>query len=293
MLGCSLASVYNWAAAWQQQGQAGLAEAKHAGRTRTLDAEALHLLEHWLEADPQTLGEQTTGWTVPLLHTRLTQAGYSISQRTLRRALHRLGWRWKRPKYVLGRPDPAYEEKKGALVARVQQALAEGKEVWIGDETTLREFPPLRAAWAKRGQQQVVVIRGRNGRRVLHGALNIQTGELVRLGRERSRTDDSQVFVETLGKLRPEVPKLLISRQRAAPSSQAGKRSRSREDRAGLVALSLAGTQPLRGPLAAAQSGDCGQPGVWLLGGRGRASSGLARRPHQRGAVAVLWPGNF
>jgi transposase len=113
VLGWSLASVYNWAATWQQHGQAGLAEANHAGRTHTLDAQALHLLERWLETDPQTLGEQTTGWTVPLLHTRLTQAGYPISQRTLRRALHRLGWRWKRPKYVLGRPDPAYDEKKG------------------------------------------------------------------------------------------------------------------------------------------------------------------------------------
>lgn len=113
VLGCSLASVYNWAAAWQQERQAGLAEPKHAGRARTLDAQALRLLEQWLASDPQTLGEQTTGWTVPLLHTRLTHAGYPISQRTLRRTLHRLGWRWKRPKYVLGRPDPAYEEKKG------------------------------------------------------------------------------------------------------------------------------------------------------------------------------------
>ncbi len=113
VLGCSLASGYNWAATWQQHGQAGLAEANHAGRTPTLDAQALYLLERWLETDPQTLGEQATGWTVPLLHTRLTQAGYPISQRTLRWALHRLGWRWKRPKYVLGRPDPAYDEKKG------------------------------------------------------------------------------------------------------------------------------------------------------------------------------------
>ena len=80
----------------------------------------------------------------------------------------------------------------------------------MGDETTLREFPPLRCAWARRGQQQVVLISGRNGRRVLHGALNTQTGELVRLVRERSRTDDCLAFVETLGKVRPEVPKLLI-----------------------------------------------------------------------------------
>ena len=106
VLGSSLASVYNWVAAWQQEGRAGLAEAKHGGRIRMLDAGALHLLEQWLEADPQTYGEQTTGWTVPLLHTRLRQAGYAVRQRTLRRGLQRLGWRWKRPKYVLGRPDP-------------------------------------------------------------------------------------------------------------------------------------------------------------------------------------------
>jgi transposase len=113
VLGCSLASVYNWAATWHQQGRQGLAEARPAGRTRLLDTEALRLLEHWLETDPQTLGEQTTGWTVPLLPTRLTRAGYPISQRALRRAVHRLGWRWKRPKDVLGRSDLAYEENKG------------------------------------------------------------------------------------------------------------------------------------------------------------------------------------
>jgi transposase len=113
VLGCSLASVYNWAADWQQGRQAALQEAVHAGRNRMLDPAALRLLEQWLAVDPQTLGEQATGWTVPLLQTHLAQAGYAPSQRTLRRALHRLGWRWKRPKYVLGRPDPAYEEKKG------------------------------------------------------------------------------------------------------------------------------------------------------------------------------------
>lgn len=35
-------------------------------------------------------------------------------------------------------------------------------------------------------------------------------GEMVRVVRERSRTDDSQASVETLGQVRPDVPKLLI-----------------------------------------------------------------------------------
>lgn len=45
---------------------------------------------------------------------------------------------------------------------------------------------------------------------MLHGALNTQTGELVKVVRERSRTDDSQAPVEALGQVRPEIPKLLI-----------------------------------------------------------------------------------
>jgi len=88
--------------------------------------------------------------------------------------------------------------------------VAAGGEVWFGDETTVREFPPLRAAWARRGQQQIVVISGRNSRRVVHGALNVATGELVTQVRDRSRQDDCVAFLEALGQVRPDVPKLLV-----------------------------------------------------------------------------------
>ncbi len=88
--------------------------------------------------------------------------------------------------------------------------LARGGEVWCGDETTMRELPPLRGAWAKRGKQAVVLISGRNTRRVLHGAINVQTGAVVHLVRERSRQDDARAFVTALGLQHPGVPKLLI-----------------------------------------------------------------------------------
>ena len=44
----------------------------------------------------------------------------------------------------------------------MREVLAAGGQVWAGDETALREFPPLRAAWARVGQQATVVITGRN-----------------------------------------------------------------------------------------------------------------------------------
>jgi transposase len=62
--------------------------------------------------DPQARGSAATNWTVPLLRSALAKQGWSASQRTLRRTVHRLGSRWKRPKFVLGRPDPASAEKQ-------------------------------------------------------------------------------------------------------------------------------------------------------------------------------------
>ena len=112
-LGCSVSSIYYWAADWRAGGVDGLAEGPHAGRSRRLDREAEATLERWLTDTPQAHGYAATDWTVPLLRTELAQQGDALSERTLRRTLHRLGFRWKRPKYVLGRPDPAYAAKRG------------------------------------------------------------------------------------------------------------------------------------------------------------------------------------
>jgi transposase len=111
-LGCSENSVSNWSRAWKHAGPAGLAEPPHGGRVRALGTPAEAHLSRLLAADPQTSGHHAAGWTVPLLRTELASAGSPVSEHTVRRTLHRLGWRWKRPTYLLGRPDPAYAEKK-------------------------------------------------------------------------------------------------------------------------------------------------------------------------------------
>ena len=43
------------------------------------------------------------------------------------------------------------------------------------DATILRLFPPLRCAWAFRGEQAQVRISGRNAKRVLFGAIDLQS----------------------------------------------------------------------------------------------------------------------
>jgi transposase len=64
------------------------------------------------------------------------------------------------------------------------------------DETDLRLFPPLRAGWARRGEQAPVPISGGNAKRVLFGALNIETGGRLFLARRQGRGVDFEDFLE-------------------------------------------------------------------------------------------------
>ena len=109
---CSLASVCNWATVWRRSGAAGLREGDHGGGRPKLGPAGEAVLGALLTEDPQARGHQATGWTVPLLRTGLASAGCAVSAKTVRRALHRQGCRWKRPRDILGRPDPDSAEKR-------------------------------------------------------------------------------------------------------------------------------------------------------------------------------------
>lgn len=112
-LACGQSTISRWVALWREQGAERLAEGPHCGRAYRLDATAAQRVQDLLEADPQAHGHHATGWTVPLLLGELAAAGWVVHEHTLRRTLKRLGYRWKRPQYVLGRPDPAYTANKG------------------------------------------------------------------------------------------------------------------------------------------------------------------------------------
>jgi transposase len=102
----------------QRRDPADLADAPRAGRpsvaTRLTDSAVATLLAR----DPRREGFAATGWTVPLLTTYLARRpGQPISARTLRRRLHALGYRWKRPRYVYTGEEPHLAQKKGRLPA--------------------------------------------------------------------------------------------------------------------------------------------------------------------------------
>jgi transposase len=104
------------------------------------------------------------------------------------------------------------------------------------DATILRLFPPLRFAWAFKGEQAKVDISGGNAKRVLFGVINPRTGHRLVMRRSRMRQEDFQAFLRHLREHYPGRPLwLLLDR---APCHEAAK-SRQLAARLGIELLWL------------------------------------------------------
>jgi transposase len=111
-LGVTRQSVHNWIARFDEVGRTdALVDRYRGGRPATLGPDDVEGLAALLGHLPQHFGSPATNWTVPLLREHLRRAtGADASEPTVRRQLRRLGYVWKRPRYVLD-PDPEREKK--------------------------------------------------------------------------------------------------------------------------------------------------------------------------------------
>lgn len=170
-------TIYKWFDRFDERGPAGLFDQERSGRPREIDEEAEAELERLLERSPLEEGYDFTTWTVPLLRSHLQeQLGIEVSEQTVRRALHRLEFVWRRPRWKIDYEDPDYGERM-ARIARAIHAADEEVSILIEDETTFRRLPPLRSMWMPCGKQATVTVPASNGTFSLYGVLEARTGE--------------------------------------------------------------------------------------------------------------------
>jgi len=108
-------AVYDWIRTYlHEHDPDSLQDAPRSGRPRAAPAITHERIGREIRRDPVRLGYNSTGWTVALLADHLRQKyGSCPSLRTLRRRMHELGLRWKRPRYVYATKDPHRAQKKG------------------------------------------------------------------------------------------------------------------------------------------------------------------------------------
>jgi len=105
--------IYRWVGIFaRSHDPAALRDRDRPGRPRRLTDRGREVLGELLGRSPQDLGGYAAAWTVPLLRHQLARRlRRRPSADTVRRELRRLGYTWKRSRYVLA-PDPEAGGKK-------------------------------------------------------------------------------------------------------------------------------------------------------------------------------------
>jgi len=203
---------------YREEGVAGLVDRPRSGRPRRADAAVEAALEATL-APPQEPTEGAPGVvTTKALRQRIgDRLGKWVSRDTIRRALGRLKYVWRRPRVVLTEAP----EDVVAACAPLREALDEASadtHVVLEDETDVQVFPDVRSCWQKRGQRRDLPVTGKHSRRTLFGGLlltlkgglQVAAEPFVPLLKARKRGIEVIAWLEQLVQALPTGPILLI-----------------------------------------------------------------------------------
>lgn len=111
-------TVYNWVKRFHERADGelltGLADAQRSGRPKTALGIIDPLIEAVIDSDPREQGYRATVWTAPLLMSYLANVHHlSVSCQSVRLAIARLRFRWKRPRHTLALRSATWRQAKG------------------------------------------------------------------------------------------------------------------------------------------------------------------------------------
>jgi transposase len=112
-LGVSRQCVYQWQARFEDSSRSasGMVQRTRTGRPSQWNEDTIAFLRAALHQSPDELGFPAVNWTVNFLIEHLHNSlGFCPGEESLREQLHKLGYVWKRPRYVLAQ-DPLREKK--------------------------------------------------------------------------------------------------------------------------------------------------------------------------------------
>ena len=174
---CSRSSVYEVAACWRQGWRPGrIGEREEIRSAMGLAPSLRRSLLALLSKSPAALDWCRTRWSCATLALSLqARRGFPVSVETVRRWVHRLGWRWKRAKLVAQDNDPQRVPKL-ARIRLVWETLRPREALLFADELDIHGLPKTGYPWMPRGTQVEVLTPGQNEKHDLAGGWDFRTG---------------------------------------------------------------------------------------------------------------------
>jgi transposase len=207
---CGEDVVRTWLHRYQRLGVAGLYDLPKSGRPPK-DRLAGPIVDAQASQSPRCSGHPHACWSVGRLarflgwrfHLRLSGA-------SVRRYLHRLGWRWARPRLAPARTRDPEAGAKLTAIQTAREAVARGLgQLLYLDETDLHLLPVVRAMWMK-GPRVRVPTPGQNARHAFFGALEAPSGQWQWADHPTKRAVHFVAFLDQLVAAYPAEPLYLV-----------------------------------------------------------------------------------
>jgi putative transposase len=197
VLFCSRTTVYAIVGRFVREGQKAFDDRRRRGPAPLVESSAQKLVEDLTEGVvPTECGWLRSRWSCKLLALELFKdRALVVSRETVRRLLHRVGFRWRRPRPVPPPKDPKEKRK------RLEEILKMLQREWsfFQDETKLETNPRVGFCWMRKGKQKRLRTPGTNRKVWISGALRWSTGRFHWVTGERK---NDELFLKLLEELR-------------------------------------------------------------------------------------------
>jgi transposase len=191
VLFCSRTTVYVVVARFVRERQAAFNDRTRRGPKPLIEEPANQYIERLVEEEsPTSHGWLRSRWSCKLLAVELfKERAALVSRETVRRTLHRLGFRWRRPRPLPPEKDSEdqREQKRRRLLGIL--SMVEEAGAFFQDETSLEINPKVGFCWMRKGKQRQLRTPGTNRKVWISGALNFHTGRLHWVKGERKNDE--------------------------------------------------------------------------------------------------------
>ena len=142
-------TIRDWLLRMRDRGLKGRFNARPKGRRAGLPLQIIRTVRRWLKRSPKKCGFETGSWQMDMVTEMIRKEfGVTVRARTLRRWLRRIGFSWRKDRYVPYRSvsKERQEEFKREVGERAAQRRADGMTVFAEDEAAVQrsQKPRLR-----------------------------------------------------------------------------------------------------------------------------------------------------
>jgi len=201
LLNCSLSNLYKRARRYECDGIGSFGDHIRSGRPSKWEPKHDACLKKLLEKSPREQGYATNLWTCELLAKALLKlTGWRFSSEIIRRRMHLLDYRWKRPKQAPANCLDPFKEDKLALIEAAKSLVEQNADhhLLYVDGADFNLLNVVRASWSLKGKQAEYPTPGDNKKIFALGSYEPMLGRFLFKVSYRKRSSEFLAFLKQL-----------------------------------------------------------------------------------------------